>query len=210
MQHLTYEYARRGACLLIIARRENLLKKVAEKAGKLGSPDVVPLCADVLKVDDRKRKSLMNLFSVDVLVNNAGIGSMCLIEDVTDITKLAPVMASKAALLGFFETMRVELAPEISITTATLGIIESEITKGKHLSKEGTTQVNSDLANAYANQLPVMSSSACAKVIVDAIRRKERNVTEPKWYRVLFLLKTLCPELIEWGYDPEMELRYKA
>ena len=55
MQHLTYEYAKRGACLVIVARRENLLKEVAENARKLGSPDVVPICADVLKVDDCKR-----------------------------------------------------------------------------------------------------------------------------------------------------------
>lgn len=52
LQHLAYEYAKRGACLVIVARRENLLKKVAEKARQLGSPDVVPICADVLKVDD--------------------------------------------------------------------------------------------------------------------------------------------------------------
>lgn len=55
MQQLTYEYAKRGACLVIIARRENQLNKVAEEARKLGSPDVVPICADVIKVDDCKR-----------------------------------------------------------------------------------------------------------------------------------------------------------
>lgn len=49
--------------------------------------------------------------------------------------------ASKEALLSIYKTMRAELAPEISITTATLGVIESEMSKGKHLDREGITQV---------------------------------------------------------------------
>ncbi|KAL3526629.1 hypothetical protein ACH5RR_011285 [Cinchona calisaya] len=245
-EQLTYEYAKRGACLVIIARRESLLNKVAEKARQLGSPDVVPICADVLKVDDCKRfveEAVSHFGRLDHVYNNAGISSMCPIQDATDITKLASVMdvnfwgsvyptyfaiphlkkskgtifvnasasailhppglsfygASKAALVSFYETMRVELAPEISITIATLGFIDSEMTQGKHLNKEGTTEMNSEMANAVINKLPVMSSSACAKAIVDAVCRKERYVTEPKFYRILFLLETLCPELIEWA-----------
>lgn len=244
-EQLTYEYAKGGACLVIIARRETLLNKVAEKARKLGSPDVIPICADVLKVGDCKRfvEEAVNHFGrLDHLLNNAGIGSMCPIQDAADITKFAPVMdvnfwgsiypsyfaiphlkrskgtifvnasasailhppglsfyaASKAALVSFYETIRAELAPEISITIATLGFIDSEMTQGKHLNKEGSTEVNPEMANALINQLPVMGTSACAKAIVGAICRKERCVTEPKWCRVLFLLKTLCPELIEW------------
>lgn len=55
--------------------------------------------------------------------------------------------ASKAALLSFSETMRAELPPEITITTATLGVIESEISKGKCVNGEGITKVNSESAN---------------------------------------------------------------
>ena len=43
--------------------------------------------------------------------------------------------------------MRVELASEISITIATLGPVESEITKGKHMTKHGTTEFDSELVN---------------------------------------------------------------
>ncbi|XP_027068869.1 11-beta-hydroxysteroid dehydrogenase 1A-like [Coffea arabica] len=247
-EHLTYEYAKRGACLVIVARRENLLKEVAENARKLGSPDVVPICADVLKVDDCKRfveETVDHFGRLDHVVNNAGIVSMCLIEDAADITNLQPVTdvnfwgsvyptyfaiphlkrskgsilvnassaavlsppglsiysASKAALVSFYETMRVELASEISITIATLGPVESEITKGKHMTKHGTTEFDSELVNVFidADRLPAMSSPDCAKAIVDSVCRKERYVTVPKWCKVLFLLKILCPELIEWA-----------
>lgn len=65
MQQMTYEYARRGAYLVIVARREELLKNVAEKALELGSPDVRPICADVVNVEDCKR-------SVDEAVRHFG------------------------------------------------------------------------------------------------------------------------------------------
>ena len=38
--------------------------------------------------------------------------------------------ASKAAVLGFFEALRLELAPSVIITIVTLGFIESGKTKG--------------------------------------------------------------------------------
>ncbi|XP_027176266.1 11-beta-hydroxysteroid dehydrogenase-like 6 [Coffea eugenioides] len=66
--------------------------------------------------------------------------------------------ASKAALLSIYETMRAELAPEISITTATLGVIEPEMSKGKYLDREGITQVNSDSASVRYLDLIKMSN----------------------------------------------------
>ncbi|KAK3033365.1 hypothetical protein RJ639_034415 [Escallonia herrerae] len=184
--------------------------------------------------------------TVDHLVNNAGISSVCSVEDTKDISKFVPLMdinfwgcvyptyfaipylkktrgkiivnssvsailhpptlaiysASKAALLSFYEALRVELAPAITITIATLGIVETEITQGKHLSKEGVLRVDPQLADALNEiiELPVMSSQACAKAVLDAVGRGERNVTEPKWYKPFVLLKGLCPEVTDWCY----------
>ncbi|XP_057485376.1 11-beta-hydroxysteroid dehydrogenase 1A-like isoform X1 [Actinidia eriantha] len=244
-EQLAYEYAKKGASLVIVARRENQLQKVAETARELGSPDVLYVSADVSNVDDCKRfvdEAINHFGRLDHLVNNAGINSVCKIEDATDITKFVPVMdinfwgnvyptyfaiphlkktrgkivvnssasallppprlsfyaASKAALISFYETMRVELAPSISITVLTLGFIESEMTQGKHLSGDGVIQVDRALVDVIKQGFPVMSSRTCAKAIVDAVCRGERYVTEPKWYRPFFMLKALCPELIEW------------
>lgn len=46
---------------------------------------------------------------------------------------------------------------------------------------------------------PVASASGCAKGIVNGVCRKQRYVTEPSWFKVTYLLKVLCPELIDWG-----------
>lgn len=55
MQHLAYEYAKRGAKLALSARRETALREVAERARGLGSPDVIIMRADVSKVEDCNR-----------------------------------------------------------------------------------------------------------------------------------------------------------
>jgi len=53
MQHLAYEYAKRGACLALSARRETaVLREVADRTRDCGSPDVIIMRADVSKVED--------------------------------------------------------------------------------------------------------------------------------------------------------------
>lgn len=73
--------------------------------------------------------------------------------------------ASKAALVSFYESMRVELAPEISITIATLGFVDSEMTRGKHLNNEGNTEMNSELSN--------VSYLSCHKDLVAFLQTSE-------------------------------------
>lgn len=53
--------------------------------------------------------------------------------------------ASKAAVISFFETLRVELGSEVGITIVTPGLIESEITRGKFLNKEGRMVLDQEL-----------------------------------------------------------------
>lgn len=55
MKHLAYEYARRGACLVVAARREKSLREIAEIASFLGSPYAIPVRADVSKLEDCQR-----------------------------------------------------------------------------------------------------------------------------------------------------------
>lgn len=52
---MAYEYARRGACLTIAARREEILREVGERALDLGAADVLVVPADVSNVEDCRR-----------------------------------------------------------------------------------------------------------------------------------------------------------
>lgn len=56
------------------------------------------------------------------------------------------LQASKAAQIAFYETLRAEFGPDIKITIATPGgWVESEMVKGKHISKDGVMHVNEDM-----------------------------------------------------------------
>ncbi|KAJ9559720.1 hypothetical protein OSB04_004880 [Centaurea solstitialis] len=117
-EHLAYEYARRGASLVLVARREELLATVARKAMEIGSPEAIVIKADVSKLQDCKRFvdeaikhfgkggfriSIFLTFSVvvnggikwlivDCLINNAGTAIVGLFEDQSCITDHASIM----------------------------------------------------------------------------------------------------------------------
>ncbi|XP_058226432.1 11-beta-hydroxysteroid dehydrogenase-like 2 isoform X1 [Rhododendron vialii] len=94
-KHLAYEYAKGGACLVLVARRQKQLQEVACKARQLGSPDVIIETGDVSKVEDCKQfvDAALNHFGrLDHLVNNAGIGPVCMFEDATNVDDFAPIM----------------------------------------------------------------------------------------------------------------------
>ncbi|XP_059633494.1 11-beta-hydroxysteroid dehydrogenase-like 4A isoform X1 [Cornus florida] len=234
-EQMAYQYAKRGASLVIVGRNAHHLPKVAETARGLGSPDVLEVCADVSIVEDCKRfvdEAIKHFGRLDHLVNNAGIASVSPIEDVTDFTNFTRVMdinfwgyvypthfaiphlkkskgkilaissvaalvhpptmgiysVSKSAIKTFFETLRSELAPSITVTIATLGFIDSKMLRREQLSK------------VVFQLVPVMTSRRAAEALVDGVRRGERHVTEPKWYRVWFLVGALCPQVMDWCY----------
>jgi short-subunit dehydrogenase len=53
--------------------------------------------------------------------------------------------ASKGAVCSFYHSLRIELGDGIDITEIVLGVIESEITKGKILTEKGKIEVDQDL-----------------------------------------------------------------
>ncbi|XP_017972399.1 PREDICTED: 11-beta-hydroxysteroid dehydrogenase-like 4A [Theobroma cacao] len=95
--------------------------------------------------------------------------------------------ASKAAQIGFYESLRIEVGPEIGITIVTPGFVESEMTRSNQ-QRKGKLQF---LGNEPAD--------VCAKAIVESTCRGDMYLTEPFWVRPLYLLKVLCPEIWDWA-----------
>lgn len=54
-QHIAYEYAKKGARLVLVARREQLLQEVADKAMTKGAFDVQVIAGDVAHEQQCKR-----------------------------------------------------------------------------------------------------------------------------------------------------------
>ncbi|KAK2984706.1 hypothetical protein RJ640_014043 [Escallonia rubra] len=233
-EHLAYEYARRGACLVLAARRRESLREVADRALLLGSPDAIAVHADISRI-------------VNHLVNVAGETPASLFEETPDVTKLAPAMdinfwgyvytthfavphlrrsrgkiiaiassaawlnvprlsfygvrrilASKAAVISFYETLRVELGSDIGITVVTPGLIESEMTKGKFLDKEGRLVVNQVIRDVIIGPTPIETVGKGAEAIVNSACRGDKYLTEPSWYSATMYLKAFFSEIVVW------------
>ncbi|KAJ4790907.1 11-beta-hydroxysteroid dehydrogenase 1B [Rhynchospora pubera] len=94
-EKLAYEYAKRGANLVLVARREQALKNVATIALDIGAPDVLVVPADISDPEEAKRvieTTISHFGQVNHLVCNAGIWSSCLFEEITNITAFTKVM----------------------------------------------------------------------------------------------------------------------
>ncbi|KAK1438132.1 hypothetical protein QVD17_03935 [Tagetes erecta] len=236
---MAYEYAKRGACLAIIAIQEpgSRLEQVAQIARELGSPDVLFLFADVSKIDDCRMfvdNTVKYFGQLDHLVCNAGIGPIYSID--IDVSKFEPVMdinfwgsvypthfaiphlmkthgkiivnasssgvlnvpkggvynASKAALISFYESLRHEVSPKVTIAIVTLGFINTHIITAKYSTNIAAgVRLKRDIGDVY----PTMAPGACAKAIVAGVCKGETSITQPRFIKALFLVKFLFPEL---------------
>ncbi|KAH9308930.1 hypothetical protein KI387_036841 [Taxus chinensis] len=244
-EQMAYEYAKRGAKLVLVATREERLKAVAHNARSLGAQNVLVIAADVSKHRDCKRfidDTITHYGRLDHLVNNAGIAHSFLFEEATDPSHLPHLMdvtfwgavyptyyaiphlkrvcgrivvtasnagwlplprmsiynAAKAAVINFYDSLRIEVGPAVGITVATPGWIESEMTLGKFVDKQGEMQIDEDVRDAQVGPLPIEYAEECAKAIVNGACRGQRTASIPKWYNVLFFYRVLAPELLEW------------
>ncbi|CAI5473417.1 unnamed protein product [Closterium sp. Yama58-4] len=106
-EHIAYEFARRGARLVLCARREGRLREVARRCGNMGAADVRIVEGDVSKEDDCRRMvdaAITNFRSLDYLVCNAGIGHAFLFKDAQSIEAMRQVMD-----VDFFGSMWITL-----------------------------------------------------------------------------------------------------
>ncbi|XP_072958462.1 11-beta-hydroxysteroid dehydrogenase-like [Typha angustifolia] len=94
-EKIAYEYARRGASLALVARREKALKVVAGNARSYGAPGVLVLPADIADIEQSRRvvdKTVAHFGQLNHLVANAGIWSCCSFEKITNLTAFNQMM----------------------------------------------------------------------------------------------------------------------
>lgn len=80
-------YANQGANLVLIARREELLKENAKAITEEFGVEVLPYMCDITdtaQVQDAVRATMERFGRVDILVNNAGTGAVAPAEEITD------------------------------------------------------------------------------------------------------------------------------
>ncbi|XP_010910399.2 11-beta-hydroxysteroid dehydrogenase B isoform X1 [Elaeis guineensis] len=93
-EQLVYEYARKKANLVLVARREHRLRGIRENARLLGAKQVLVIAADVVKEEDCRRfiNDTVSYFGqLNHLVNSASLGHTFFFEEATD-TSVFPHM----------------------------------------------------------------------------------------------------------------------
>ncbi|KAM6541734.1 hypothetical protein CsatB_006181 [Cannabis sativa] len=93
--------------------------------------------------------------------------------------------ASKAALISFCETLRIEVGSTIGITVVTPGLIRTKMTRELQGLK-------------LRSVIPNESAVDCGKAIVRSVCRGETYLMEPKWLWWLFPMKMMFPELMDY------------
>ncbi|KAJ1411861.1 Short-chain dehydrogenase/reductase SDR [Sesbania bispinosa] len=74
-------------------------------------------------------------------------------------------------------------------------LIESEMTQGKFLSKEGRMVLDQEMRDVQVSLMPIRSVTEAAEAIVKSACRGDSFLTEPAWIKTTFYLKIFCPEV---------------
>ncbi|KAG2651152.1 hypothetical protein PVAP13_1NG251200 [Panicum virgatum] len=113
-------------------------------------------------------------------------------------SRLSLYNATKAAQLRFYETLRSELGSEVGVTILTAGFVESEMTKGKAIQRDGEVAVDEEARDVQIGVFPVARVDKLCKAALNGIRRGDWYVTWPSLYLTLPLIACLAPEVLTW------------
>ena len=107
--------------------------------------------------------------------------------------------ASKFALVGFFDSLRLELMSRkspVSVTMVCPGFVETEMTTKTALGKGGK-QLGEKLSRAASGGGKMMSLPACIDCIIPAVDRRDRLAIMPRSLRCILWMYYLFPSLVD-------------
>ncbi len=100
--------------------------------------------------------------------------------------------ASKHAMAGFFDSLRIELSDEgVDITMIFPGFVKTDIRKNA-LGNEGKT-----LGKSHIDEKGVMSVEKCAEIIIKGIKKRKREIIMTTRGKIGIFLKPFFPKLID-------------
>lgn len=100
--------------------------------------------------------------------------------------------ASKHAMIGFFDSLRVEIEPKgVHVTIVAPDFVKSEIHK-RALKGDG-----SSLGQTPMVESKIMTAEECAELILQAILKKQRLLITSKRGKIGRWLKMFCPSLVD-------------
>jgi short-subunit dehydrogenase len=222
------ELARRGYALALAARSVDSLQALADDLARAGCP-VLPVEADMRAPGDVRRLARVTLDHfrrVDVLVNNAGVGSSGHVvvratdterEDIVATNLIAPIDLPRALVPRMIERRRgaiifvASIAAHVGIPGSSLysatkfgvrGFAEALRREVSHRGI-GVTVISPGFIDtamtARLQRIPKAPPDAVARVIANAIRRPRREIFVPGYYRLLVWGNRYLPAIFDIG-----------
>ncbi len=186
---LAYEYASQSHCLIIAARRESELIRVANKIKTTYGTEVHYVVADVSKESDCKNiidESIKQYGRIDILINNA----------VSSISGFSPLPArtaycsSKYAIHGFLESLRIEnMKNGLHIMIAAPEYTSTDIRKYA-LVAGGEKQGESP-----RDEKTMLTPEFVAERIARGVRKRRRSLVIGKMGTITVIVTRLFPKL---------------
>ena len=125
-------------------------------------------------------------------VSKGSIVAVASLAGIVGVPGRTAYSASKFAMAGFFEALRAELKPlGISVTTAYPGVVSTQI-RYHGLNAKGVAAGSSGLKEEGA-----MSVQECARLIIDGMDARQREVVMTARGKLGRFLKLIAPGLVE-------------
>jgi len=236
---LAYTYADRGDNVVIAARSEDELARVASECERRGGK-ALAVRTDVTDPEQCKalvERTIDRFGKLDVLVNNAGISMWARFDEVTDLTLFDRIMrvnylgsvycthyalphllasrgqlvaissltgktgvptrtayaASKHAMQGFFDSLRVELlGTGVDVLVVSPGFVKTGI-RDRVLGGDGKSRE----VSPRDEDKGTMSTEECNRIIVRAIDRRQRDVVMTARAKVGMWIKLIAPGFVD-------------
>lgn len=237
---LARQFAASGARVALAARDGARLEQVAAACRAQGGDALVVMgdvsveadCASIIA------RTVAAFGRLDVLVNNAGLGSSAPFESITDLSIFETLMrvnylgsvwctahalphlratsgrivaissltgltgvpkrtayaATKHAMAGFFDSLRIELdGSGVSVTVIYPGFVFSEINQ-RALSSDGTPYGERGYKRQPGETMP---TDECCRLILQATARRDRDLVMTWRGKIGRLLKLISPRLVD-------------
>jgi short-subunit dehydrogenase len=105
--------------------------------------------------------------------------------------------ASKYALIGFYDSLRMELQAKnsgVGISMICPGFVKTGLTRGGGLGRDGKPI---GVSLEKASPIPMISASDCATDIMHAIEGRKKLVVTPSWYLPAYYLHKMFPSTVQ-------------
>ncbi|XP_078156130.1 11-beta-hydroxysteroid dehydrogenase A-like isoform X2 [Carex rostrata] len=190
-EHLAYKYAKRGAFLVLVARRKKSLQDVARMCRDFGSPSVLAVPADFTNPEECQKfvnATIKSFGRLDHLVNVAGVAALPLFEEIAEPSHFQAVMD-----VNFWGP----------VYTTYFAIPHLKKSRGRIV---GVTSVSAytniprmTIYNASVGIVPIERTRDFARSVVERVCNGASCVIEPPWYLGLYYFRAFIPEVTEWG-----------